>query len=480
MAKGLDRRTFLKTAGATAGLSIATGFSPLSYAKNEKVRVASIGTGGQGSYHLRDGLSRTEDIELVAVCDVYLPHLYGGWRQAGGEKREIRRYMDYRYMLENETLDAVVISTPLNAHYQIVMDALDAGKYVFCEKTLCYDIDQCRDIVKKCNETGLFCQVGHQRRYNPKYNKAKWLTMEKGLVGRINHISAQWHRNSDWRRYVDTSRKLTEEERKFIPDLERHINWRLYRESSGGLMTELATHQIDIAQWFLGAPPTRVMATGGNEYWRDGRDVEDSVALIYEYKMKPGMPGYQAISARSEYQKKTKINKPYIVRATYTSISANGKLGASELIQGDRGSFELTEKDCLIFGEPAIKAEEERAKKKLSAKAAAEAITSGKSLGLPNDAYKNGYPIKVFNDKSVDQLQFEAFAKHIQTGGTPKANQMVGLYAAIAGLSGLAALHGDGIVEIDPATYTFDFETPDPYRFEYWEGPEAKKEPVKA
>jgi predicted dehydrogenase len=473
----LNRRDFLKAGAATAAFTIAQNFSPRSYAANEKIRVGAIGTGGQGSFHLRDGLSRTADIAVVAVCDVYLPHQHGGWQQAGGEKRQITRYFDYRDMLEKEELDAVVIATPLNTHYQITMDCLDAGKYVFCEKTLCYTIEESREIVKKCHETGLFCQVGHQRRYNPKYNKAKWLAMEKGLVGRINHITMQWHRNDDWRRQVDTRRELTAEEKQYIPDLERHINWRLYDEFSGGLMTELATHQLDISQWFLGSYPKRIFGCGSNDYWRDGRDVADNVTLMYEYEISPGDVGYMAVKRRRAAQSQTKINKPYIVRVTYSSISGNAKLGASELIQGDRGSIELTEQDCFIYGEPIIKAEEERMKqmleKRMSAEDAAKAITSGKSLHLPNDAYKKGYPIEVYNDKSVDQLQFEAFANDIKTGGTPKANQVVGLYTAIAGLKGLEAVRGGGMVEVDPALYKFDFEIPDAYRYEFWEGPEG-------
>ena len=470
----LNRREFIRTAGATTGLAIVAGFSPFSYARNEAVRVASIGTGGQGSFHLRDGLARAENIEVAAVCDIYLPHLEGGWKQAGGEKKTIAKYTDYRRMLDTEEIDAVVISTPLNTHHDIVMDCLDAGKHVFCEKTLCYTIEESRAVVKKTHETGLVCQVGHQRRYNPKYNKAKWLAVEKGLIGRIGHITAQWHRNNDWRRYVDTSRDLTPEERRNIPDLERHINWRLYREFSGGLMTELATHQLDIVQWFLGVPPRRVFGVGGVDYWRDGREVSDNIALIYEYDLKPGDAGYQAIKRRSRHQSRAKVNKPYTVRATYSSFTANAKRGASELIQGDRGSFELTEHECRIYGEPSIKAEEEYRRKRMSASAAADAITSGKSLSLPNEAYTDGYPIEVFNEKSVDQLQFEAFANDIRTGGTPKANAMVGLYAAISGLAGLQAIERGGQVDIDPAWYTFDFETPDPNRFEYWEGPEAQ------
>ena len=190
----------MKTTGLTAGAALAAGYSAKARAAVDKIRVGSIGTGGQGSFHLRDGLARAENCEVVAVCDIYLPHLEGGWKNAGGEQRRVTKYTNYHEMLDKEELDAVVISTPLHTHYQIVMDCLDAGKYVYCEKTLCYEIEDCREIVKKCHETGLFCQVGHQRRYNPTYNKAKWLTVERGLVGRINHMTAQWHRNHHWQR----------------------------------------------------------------------------------------------------------------------------------------------------------------------------------------------------------------------------------------------------------------------------------------
>ena len=135
--KDMSRRNFIKAAGtAASAVTIATTFSPLAYAQNEKIRVASIGTGGQGSFHLRDGLGRAENVQIVAVCDVYKPHLEGGYRQAGGG--DIKQYMDYREMLDKEAIDAVCIATPLNTHYQITMDCLEAGKDCFTEKTLCY------------------------------------------------------------------------------------------------------------------------------------------------------------------------------------------------------------------------------------------------------------------------------------------------------------------------------------------------------
>lgn len=471
----LDRRTFFKTAGVAAGVTLAAGYSPLSYAQNEKVRVASIGTGGQGSLHLRIGLPKVKMLQLVAVCDVYIPNLDGGWEVAVADddpvkkeekKKNIKKYMDYRELLEKEQFEAVIISTPLHTHYQIAMDCLDAGKHVFCEKTMCYDVDQCRNLVKKCHDTGLFVQVGHQRRYNPGYNKALWLARQKGVLGRINQMTTHWHRNNDWRRPVDPNYKFSEEEKKWIPDLEKHINWRLYNEfSAGGLMTELATHQLDVCNWFMHAPPTRVFGYGGIDYWKDGRDVFDNVSLIYEYAMLPSNPAFGTVDKRSRYQDFRKINQPYTVRATYTSICANAKQGAAELMQGDKGSLELTEPACFGYTEPAAVGPWDSGGI-VTAASVAKDITSGKSLVVSNAANESKEQLFLAETRPVDELQFEAFANDIFTKGMPKANQMVGLLAAVTALAGTKAMRDHTEVAIDPASYAFEFETPDPYRYD--------------
>jgi len=460
MSTDVSRRNFMKTASAAAGVMVATGFSPFSYAQNAQVVVGAIGTGGQGSYHLRDGLGRAKNIKVAAVCDVYKPHLDGGWKQAGGG--DVKKYLDYREMLEKEQLDAVCIATPLHTHHAITMDCLDAGKHCFTEKTLCYEIEHCIDLVKKCRDTGLFVQVGHQRRYNPMYNKALKLARDEGVLGRINHIECQWHRNNDWRRPVNKKYQLSPEEAQWIKDLERHINWRLYREYSGGLMTELCTHQVDIAAWFLDAMPRRVYGYGGIDYWRDGREVFDNVNIVYEFEVTPDNRGYRAINARNDFQNRDAVNDPYIVPVVYSSICANAMKGASELIKGDEGAFQLTEGGGLFFPEATSKVKWADESVKDAEQANATVITSGGTLNLSNRALKNAKEVAVDNDKSIDQLQFEAFAHDVMSGGTPKANQMVALRSAVMGLAGMKAMRESCVVEIDPAWYTFDFETPDP------------------
>ncbi len=479
MSKGFTRREFLKAAGATAGVAVAAGYSPFSYAANNRVRVGCIGTGGQGNFHLRGGLSLVEELDVVAVCDVYKQHLQRGQMMAGGE--HVQTFVDYRQMLDEVELDAVVISTPQHNHYPIVMDALDAGKYVFCEKTLTYDIEEARNIVTKCHETGLFCQVGHQRRHNPQYNKAVWLAREQNAIGRIHHMTAQWHRNNDWRRPIPNI-ELDEEERQYIDDLERHLNWRLYRDFSGGLMCEFGTHQIDIFAWFLGAMPSKVSGYGGIDYWRDGRDVQDNVATIWEFNINQGHDGFTPINPRNALQDEFDINMPYQVRATYTSIDANAQRGANELIQGDMGTFFTSEMEgCYVYGERATERRDAGApapaEEELDADELADVITSGETLeGLPPEAYEERLPIEIASTKSANELQFQALADCIREGGHPQNNEMVGLMATIMGICGMEACRDNKEVDIDPALYTFDFPTPDPFTYEYWPDPEHEED----
>lgn len=504
----VSRRDFIKTAGVGAGVAIASGYSPFSYAQNEKVRIGLIGTGGQGTFHIRDGIAGAKDLEIVAVCDIFEPNQQwaarysrisnAGIKMGPGEKptREIiqqasearmpNTYYDYREMLDNEELDAVVIATPLNDHFPITMDCLDAGKWVFCEKTLVRNVEEGRKMITKCHETGKFVQVGHQRRYNPKYNLAMRLVFEEEQIGRINHITSQWHRNHYWRRQVPNNYELNDQEKQYIDDLERHINWRMYTDLSGGLFTELATHQTDISNWFLKAVPARVHAFGGIDYWRDGRTVDDNIVLSYEYDMDPRDDGFMSIDARSEMQDLRRINQSYTVRFVYTSILANANRGASELLQGDYGTIKLSEQDCWLYGEPgaiaskpADELEEEAADdgEDVSAEDYASDTLSGATLQVSTEELLEGR--ELLGDvklETPDVYQFKAFAHHIKNGGVPRNNQMVGFTTSLTSIAAMQSREEGRTVEIDPEWYTFDFEVPSFHDYaDDWEEEEAEE-----
>jgi predicted dehydrogenase len=304
----ISRRDFVGKALAGSALLLAypwlnamAGDSDQDY--SQKVRVGIIGVGSRGSYllHYLNELSEKINIEIVAVCDNYEPHYQKAIKLTDGNAKA---FYDHRKLLDMKEIDAVIIATPLHEHAHITIDALNAGKHVFCEKSMARTLEDVKRMADTHYHTGKVLQIGHQRMFDPRYLNAIEL-INAGEIGRITQIRAYWHRNSDWRRPLPEGR----------PDLERKINWRLYKEYSCGLMTELASHQIQVANWMKNQTPISVMGTGSINYWKDGREVNDNVALIYSYA-----DGTQFI---------------------YDSMTSNRHYGLEEQIMGDKGTLEM-------------------------------------------------------------------------------------------------------------------------------------------
>ena len=305
-----SRRDFIKAMGL-GGIGLVALSSPWMsvFADSEKklnsasdkVRIAVIGTGSRGSYHLAylKAMEATDNIQVVAVCDNYEPHLQDGIKITKGTAKG---YSDYRKLLELKDLDCVLIATPLHEHAPITVDALKAGKHVFCEKSMAKTLPECKLMYDTSIQTGKILQIGHQRCFKPSYIKAIEY-IRSGKIGKVNQIRAYWHRNNDWRRPVPS------------PELERKINWRLYKDYSCGLMTELASHHIQVANWVLGKTPVSVMGTGSINFWKDGREVYDNVAVIYSYG-----DGTKFV---------------------YDSMISNKFYGLEQQILGDKGTLEL-------------------------------------------------------------------------------------------------------------------------------------------
>lgn len=265
----MNRRDFLKNLGmAGMGMLLVSSpwlsaFSEIHHTEKNKLRLAVIGPGSRGQ-HLMSFLVKNPKVEITALCDIYQPSIDGALKLAPNAKV----YNDYRKLLEDKDIDAVVVATPLNRHYDVVMDAMDAGKHVFCEKCIGYTMEECYNMYRKHRATGVVFFSGQQRLFDPRYIKSMEM-IHSGTFGDINAIRTFWFRNGDWRREVPS------------PELERHINWRLYSEYSKGLMTELACHQLQIGSWALRQIPNKVMGHGAITYWKDGREVYDNVSCIY-------------------------------------------------------------------------------------------------------------------------------------------------------------------------------------------------------
>ncbi len=328
--KDVTRRDFLKSAAVAA--VAASGARPVkaspallsSPSPGSTVHYGFIGTGTEGCSLLKQ-LTTIPQGRCIATCDTYAPNLKRGVETIGSNPQPYTgSSIEYRRMLERKDMDAVLIATPLSMHAQMVIDALNAGKHVFVEKTMYFKEEEGEQIRKAAEANSKqVVQIGLQRRSSVLYNVAMQM-IRKGALGKVMFVRAQWHRNNNWRRPVRD------------PKLERQINWRMYREYSGGLMAELASHQVDIANWAFGSEPVSVMGTGGIDYWKDGREVCDNIEVIFKY------PGGR--------------------KMTFTSILYNAHLDFNEQIMGDHGTLIITIGKGMYYREAAAKASNGKAR----------------------------------------------------------------------------------------------------------------------
>ena len=302
----LSLRQFIKDLGyITGGGALLSSvpwlqsFTPdkLNEIKKEKARIALIGTGSRGQYHIHN-LLEIGHAEIVALCDNYAPNL----KEAHTLCPKAKTYTDYKKLLESKEIDGVIISTPLNWHAPMVLDSLAAGKHVFCEKSMALTMDECKAIYDAYQTTDKVLYFCMQRMFDEKYVKGIQM-IHSGLIGDVVGARCHWFRNHDWRRPVPS------------PELEKQINWRLYWESSAGLMTELASHQLEVCNWATKRVPRSVMGMGDIVFWKDGREVYDSVNLIYHY------------------DNDVKIN--------YESLISNRFNGMEDQILGHKGTMDL-------------------------------------------------------------------------------------------------------------------------------------------
>lgn len=259
----MRRRQFISATAVAAGVAAVPGIISAAAGKGETLRTGHIGTGRQGQklLSLAHGLP---GYEVGAVCDVLPFRLDEAKEIVGPGPKAVE---DYRRILDDPEIDAVFIATPLYFHAQPLLDALDAGKHVYCEKVLVKGFDQIEQVRPVLAETNRIVQVGYQHRYSDLLRKIAGI-IEAGTIGSISRVECQFNRNGNWRRRVPS------------PEYERAVNWRMYREYSSGLTAELSSHQMDIMQWMLKSPPHRVMGTGGIDYWKDGRTTYDNINLL--------------------------------------------------------------------------------------------------------------------------------------------------------------------------------------------------------
>jgi predicted dehydrogenase len=288
-----SRRHFLKAAAAAPAM-LAAQSRPKS--PNDTIQVALIGAGGQGMGDARSSVAQP-GVRLVAVADCYDGRLTRS-RELWG--KDLFTTRDYREILSRSDIDAVIIGTPDHWHSTIAVEAMNAGKDVYCEKPMVQHLDDGKPVIEAQQKTGRILQVGSQRVSSVVYQKAKEL-LKAGSIGELNMVEAWWDRNSaigawqytiptdadtttcDWERFQGRAKHVAWDPKRFF-------RWRNYRDYGTGVAGDLFVHLFSGMHFVTGAMgPTRVYATGGTRFWKDGRDVPDLLLGLYDYDAREGV-----------------------------------------------------------------------------------------------------------------------------------------------------------------------------------------------
>jgi predicted dehydrogenase len=298
------RRDFFKSTAVTAGV-MAVGSRNTILGANDRINVGIIGVGGQGTGHLNALVDHGDEYgsKVAAVCDVYRRRLNRAQQKCGGEG-----FMDYRKLLDRKDIDAVWVVTPDHWHSKISIDAMDAGKHVYCEKPMTLTIDQAFEVQAAVKKYGKVFQVGPNRTADDRFWKAQQL-IQSGKVGQVTWAQGGYNRNVrggafnvwfpidetagptksgddyiDWDMWLGSEWNLAPK----IPwNPEHFFRFRKYWPYNGGVATDLLYHMLAplliAMSGNTGEFPHRVNANGGLYILKDGRDIPDVFLMNLDY-----------------------------------------------------------------------------------------------------------------------------------------------------------------------------------------------------
>jgi predicted dehydrogenase len=265
------------------------------FSQNDKVQIGVIGCKGMG-WSNTHSLLKMEDVDVVGICDVDDEVIQA--RMADYAKLRTNKpsvYKDYRELLNNKDIDAVVIGTPDHWHCRMMVDAVQAGKHVYVEKPIANSIRECNLMVEAQQKSGKVVQAGQWQRSGPHYRKAIEI-VRSGVLGKIRLVKVWAYQG--WMKPVPVLPDGAPPQgvnydmwlgpapkRPFNPN-RFHFNFRWFWDYAGGLMTDWGVHEIDIALYAMEEiAPISVMATGGKlAYPDDASETPDTLQTIYQYK----------------------------------------------------------------------------------------------------------------------------------------------------------------------------------------------------
>jgi predicted dehydrogenase len=344
------RRDFLR---ATAVAMTAASYSRVLGA-NERVNLGLIGAGDRGN-HVMSLFQNRPEVHVVAICDAFGQRVESTRQKAPGSAG----FSDHRKLLETGSLDAVLIAAPDHWHSRIAIDALTAGKDVYCEKPMTRTIEEGPLMVKAARENNRVCQIGMQQRSAKHYREAKEKYFDTGKLGSITLARTWWYGNAwhlrkapatlqtkpqdlDWNRFLGPVKWRDYDPQQFF-------NWRAYLDFGGGQVTDLFTHWIDVVHMFMGRDiPSAASAAGGVYHYRDGRTAPDTINVLLEYPdpdpftatfeatLVPGIKGEALEMCGSE-------GRLWIDRSRYEYYPLDAKqpaeIGKAEVMEGIKDSL---------------------------------------------------------------------------------------------------------------------------------------------
>jgi predicted dehydrogenase len=300
----ITRRQFaMRLAASTAGFATfgsTMGMSAKSYSRiigsNERLEIGVIGCGGMANHHMRSLLEmkQQDNVEIASICDIYTKRL-----DAAKELTGARTFKNYQEILEDRYIDYVLIATPEHWHYQMTLDAIEAGKHIYVEKPMTHTIEQAQNIASKMALSKLKLQVGVQGMSDDSYETAHKMIQEDAL-GKVvmahidysrNYVDDFWVNaidadarpgvNLDWEAWLGPAPK-----RPWDP--QRYFSWRRYWDYSGGIATDLFIHRVTRIIKALGLQfPDYVTATGGKWYFvESAAEIPDTHNILLDYPEK--------------------------------------------------------------------------------------------------------------------------------------------------------------------------------------------------
>ncbi len=321
----IGRREFVATTAASVIVTAASASRVRG--ANNRLRVGVIGCGGLAQDAHLPSLMKMKDsdnVEIGAVCDVYQKRLDQATATTGAKP-----FKDYRALLDQKDIDYVAIVTPEHWHAKMTLDAADAHKHIYCEKPMCWSVDEAKKVVAKIKATGVKMQVGVQGMSDDSYETAQKYVRD-GTLGRVVQAQIDYSRNHkrdfwvsdepdkdvkpgvnlDWNAFLGPAPK-----RPF--DLDRFLHWRRYWDYSGGIATDLFIHRLTrIIRSLALKFPERVVATGGKWEFRDSAaEIPDTFNMMLDY------PEGLTVVVLSSMANDTPI--PHVLRGHFATLEFN-------------------------------------------------------------------------------------------------------------------------------------------------------------